>query len=100
VNRELVTTIETLNYSGKKVPSMIIFSSVYHLRKHFENDMDGDILFARSTLGYSNDKLGLVYLKHFNLFTKSSTKGSYCMLIFDGHGSHVTQPFINYCWEH
>jgi hypothetical protein len=62
--------------------------------------MDGNILFARSALGYSNDKLGLIYLKHFNLFTESLTKGSYCMLIFDGHGSHVTQPFIDYCWEH
>jgi hypothetical protein len=95
-NRELVTTVETLNYGGKKVPSMIIFSSAYHLRKHFDNDMNGDILFAHSALGYSNDKLGLVYLKHFNLFMESSTKGSYCMLIFNGHSSHVTQPFIDY----
>jgi len=79
---------------------MIIFASAYHLRKHFDNDMDGDILFARSPTGYSNDKLGLVYLKHFNWFTESSTKGSYRMLVFDGHSSHVTQPFINYCWEH
>jgi hypothetical protein len=22
------------------------------------------------------------------------------MLIFDGHGSHITQDFIDYCWEH
>ena len=22
------------------------------------------------------------------------------MLIFDGYGSHITQPFIEYCWEH
>jgi len=59
--------------------------------------MDGDILFACSPTGYSNNKLGLVYLKHFNKFTESLTKGSYCMLIFDEHGSHVTQPFIDYC---
>jgi DDE superfamily endonuclease len=96
-NRELVTTVETLNYGGKKVPSMIIFASAYHLRKHFDNDIDSDILFARSLTGYSNDKLGLVYLKHFNQFTESLTKGSYRMLIFDRHGSHVTQPFIDYC---
>jgi hypothetical protein len=96
-NRELVTTVETLNYGGKKVPSIIIFASAYHLRKHFDNNIDGNILFARSLTGYSNDKLGLVYLKHFNRFTESLTKGSYCMLIFNGHGSHVTQPFIDYC---
>jgi hypothetical protein len=76
---------------------MIIFASAYHLRKHFNNDMDSDILFARSLTGYSNNKLGLVYLKHFNWFTELLTKGSYCMLVFDGHSSHVTQPFIDYC---
>ena len=78
-NRELVTTIKTLNYNGKKVPSIIIFSSAYQLQKHFNNDIDGDILFARLASGYSNNKIGLIYFKHFNLFTESSTKGSYCM---------------------
>jgi hypothetical protein len=53
---------------------MIIFAGAYHLRKHFDNDMDGDILFAYSSTGYSNDKLGLVYLKYFNKFTESSTR--------------------------
>jgi len=95
-NRELVMSIETLNYGGKKVPSMIIFQGAYHLRKHFDNDMDGDILFARSSTRYSNDKLGLVYLKHFNRFTESSTKGKYHMLIFDSYRSHITQLFIDY----
>jgi len=96
-NRELVTTVETLNYGGKKVLSMIIFASAYHLRKHFDNDMDSNILFACSPTGYSNDKLGLVYLKHFNKFTESLTKGNYRMLVFDGHGSYITQLFIDYC---
>jgi hypothetical protein len=89
-NRELVTTVETLNYRGKKVLSMIIFVSAYYLRKHFDNDIDSNILFAYSSTGYSNDKLRLVYLKHFNRFTELSTKSNYHMLIFDKHGSYVT----------
>jgi hypothetical protein len=89
-NRKLVTTIETLNYSRKKVLFMIIFSSAYHLRKHFNNNINSNILFACLALGYSNDKLRLIYLKHFNLFTELLTKGSYCILIFDKHGSYVT----------
>ena len=98
-NRELVTLVETLNYGGQRVPSMIIFKGAYHLRKHFDNDLDGDVLFARSSTGFSNDRLALVYLKHFDRFIKDSRKGRYRMLIFDGHGSHITQPFIDYCWE-
>jgi hypothetical protein len=66
VNRELVTTIETLNYRGKKVLSMIIFAKAYYLQKHFDNNIDSNILFACSLTGYSNNKLELVYLKHFN----------------------------------
>jgi len=98
-NRELVTAVVTLNYGRKRIPPMIIFAGAYHLRKYFDNDMDGDTLFARSPTGFLNDKLGLVYLKHFDKFTKDSRKGKYRMLLFDGHGSHITQEFINYCWE-
>jgi hypothetical protein len=76
---------------------MIIFASVYYLQKHFDNNMDSNILFACSLTRYSNNKLGLVYLKHFNKFTESSTKGSYRMLVFDKYSSYVTQPFIDYC---
>jgi hypothetical protein len=65
-NRELVTAVVTLNYSQKRVPLIIIFAGAYHLRKYFDNDMDGNTLFARSPTGFSNHRLGLVYLKHFN----------------------------------
>jgi hypothetical protein len=31
-NRELITSVETLNYSRHKVPPIIIFSGAYYLR--------------------------------------------------------------------
>jgi esterase/lipase superfamily enzyme len=94
-NKELVTSVETINYSSRKVLAMIIFKGVYHLRKHFENDIDSDTLFAHSPTGYLNDRLGLKYLEHFNKFTKGFTKGVYCMLIFDGYGSYLSQQFLD-----
>jgi hypothetical protein len=45
---------------------MINFASAYYLQKHFDNNIDSNILFAYSSTGYSNNKLRLVYLKHFN----------------------------------
>ena len=79
---------------------MIIFVGAYHLRRYFKNnDLDSDITFARSESGYLNDKLGVRYLKHFNYWASKST-GKYWMLIFDGHGSHLTQEFLDYCWLH
>jgi DDE superfamily endonuclease/Tc5 transposase DNA-binding domain len=97
-NKELITSVETINYGGRKVPPMIIFAGAYHLRRYFKNDLDGDILFTRSSSGYSNDKLGIKYLKHFDQYTRNSV-GKYRMLLFDGHGSHLTQEFIDFCWD-
>ncbi|KIM92675.1 hypothetical protein OIDMADRAFT_70364, partial [Oidiodendron maius Zn] len=99
-NRELITSVETINYGGRKVPPMIIFAGAYHLRRYFNNNLDGDILFTRSSSGYSNDKLGLKYLKHFDQYTRSGCIGKYWMLLFDGHGSHLTQEFLDFCWQH
>jgi hypothetical protein len=69
---------------------MIIFKGAYHLRKHFDNDINSDTLFARSLTRFSNDKLGLKYLEHFNKFTKDYVKGSYRMLVFDSHRSYLS----------
>jgi hypothetical protein len=100
-NRELITSVETVNPAGKRVPPMVIFSGAYHLRRSFKNKIAGDTLFARSATGYSNDKLGLKYLQHFNQYSELQTKeGNYRMLIFDGHGSHLSQEFLDFCWQH
>jgi hypothetical protein len=99
-NRELITSVETIGYSGRKVPPMIIFAGAYHLQRYFTNDMDKNTLFARSETGFSNDKLGVKYLEHFNRFTKDQCVGKYRMLIFDGHGSHLTPEFLDFCWQH
>jgi hypothetical protein len=40
-------------------------------------------------LTFTNDHLRMSYLKHFDKFTKDSTKGAYRLLIFDGHSSHL-----------
>jgi hypothetical protein len=99
-NRELITSIECISTGGYHVPPMITFKGAYHLRKYFKNDSDGNILWTQSDSGFVNDKLTLKWLKHFDLYTANCTKGSYRLLIFDGYGSHITQDFIDYCWQH
>jgi hypothetical protein len=96
-NQELVIAIVTLNYSQKRVPLIIIFASIYYLRKYFNNNINSNTLFAQSPTKFLNNKLSLVYLKHFNKFTKDSRKSKYKMLFFNKHSLHITQEFINYC---
>jgi hypothetical protein len=52
---------------------------------------------AVSDNGWTTDELGLEWVKHFNQHTKSRTKGTYRLLILDGHSSHATPEFDQYC---
>ena len=72
----------------QKIPLMIIFKGVYHLWKYFDNDIDGDTLFTRS-------EPRITIFTSFQEVTEKSTKGRYRLLIFDGHGSHLTQNAID-----
>ena len=85
---------------GYHVPPMLIFKGAYHLREYFENDIDGNTLFARSETGFTNDVLSIAWLKHFERFAAPRTKGAYRILIFDGYGSHLSQDFLDFCWQH
>jgi hypothetical protein len=76
---------------------MLIFTGVYHLYKYFKNDIDSNTLFTRSATGFLNEQLGLVYIKHFDKFTKHIRKGVYRMLLFNGYRSYLSQEFIDYC---
>ncbi|KAI1001436.1 hypothetical protein K3495_g6766 [Podosphaera aphanis] len=98
-NRELVTATECCSIVYH-VPPMITHSGASHLRKYFSNDMNGNIFWTQSETGFVNDRLTLYWLNHSNKFIEKRTKDQYRMLISDGYGSHVTQDFINYCWEH
>ena len=55
---------------------------------------------ALSDNGWTTDELGLEWIKHFNKHTKEKTKGSRRLLILDGHGSHDTVEFHEFCREY
>jgi hypothetical protein len=99
-NRELVTAIECISATGYHLPAMLILRELIICGNTLTMILMAMFFFARSESGFSNDKLALKWLYHFDKFTAKRTKGKYRMLIFDGHGSHITQDFIDYCWEH
>jgi hypothetical protein len=49
--------------------------------------------------GWTNNVLGLEWLKHFDAHTKTRQRGVYRLLILDGHKSHLSQDFKDYCLE-
>jgi hypothetical protein len=47
---------------------------------------------------WTNNDLGLAWVEQvFDRLTKGKARTSYCLLILDGHGSHLTKDFSDFC---
>ena len=98
-NREWVTAIEAVNATGWSIPPFIILAGKLHQAAWYRA-LPGNWAIVVSDNGWTTDELGYKWIKHFNLHTESQTKGAYRLLILDGHGSHATPEFDQYCTEH
>ncbi|EMD66390.1 hypothetical protein COCSADRAFT_34946 [Bipolaris sorokiniana ND90Pr] len=81
-NREWVTVIECVNASGWSLPPFVILSGK---------------TIGVSDNGWTTDELSIEWVKHFNQYTAARTAGVYRLLILDGHSSHATPEFDQYC---
>jgi hypothetical protein len=62
--------------------------------------MDKQTVLHISDNGWTDRTIALDWLKDFDQHTLSPIRGKYQLLILDGHISHVSLPFIQYCEEH
>jgi len=100
-DREWVTVIQGIGALGYVLPPFTIYKGKNHLSNWYqETSIPGNWMFAVSDNGWTNNKLGLAWLKHFNRHTKERTVGSHRLLLIDGHESHQSQDFKDYCEEH
>jgi hypothetical protein len=98
-NREWVIAIESINAAGWVLPPIIILKGVMHQKSWYEA-VPSDWTIGVSENGWTTDESGLAWLKEvFNKHTQSRTAGKYRLLILDGHGSHVTAEFDQYCTQ-
>ncbi len=99
-NREWVTVIQSICASGRATPPFIIYKGRVHISAWYEEaGIPHDWKFAVSDNGWTNNELGLEWLQHFDAHTKHHTKGAHRLLILDGHESHQSQEFKDYCLE-
>ena len=98
-NREWVTSIECINALGWALPPCIIFKGKVHIEGWYQDEaIPHDWRIEVSPNGWTTDEIGLQWLK--NLFipaTNGCTTGKHCLLILDGHGSHLTPRFDEIC---
>ncbi|MDP1994524.1 MAG: transposase [Ignavibacteria bacterium] len=97
-NREWVTVIEAVGARGVAIPPLVILEAKWHQESWFENDLPSDWSITVSENGWTNNEIGLTWLKTvFDKHTKGRTIGKYRLLILDGHSSHATPEFDYYC---
>jgi hypothetical protein len=97
-NRESATAIEAISAGGQYIPAFLILSGQLHMAHWYQQpELEPETAITPSTSGYSNDQISLQWLEHFNRHTKEKTIGAKRLLIVDGHGSHHTMEFIQYC---
>jgi hypothetical protein len=101
-SREFITLLACICADGSHLPPAIIYQSASSSIQDtwlqaFEPD-DHRAHFASSPSGWTNNEIGLAWLKQvFDRYTRPKAGRGYRLLILDGHGSHITMDFIEYC---
>ncbi|RKK77794.1 hypothetical protein BFJ68_g17950 [Fusarium oxysporum] len=99
-NREWITVIQAINAEGQSIAPFIIGAGQYHLANWYrESNLPPDWVIATSQNGWTNNELGLEWLKHFDRSTTKRSNARYRLLILDGHESHHSIDFEKYCKE-
>jgi hypothetical protein len=100
-NREWVTVIEAICARGFAIPPLVIFEAVMHQAAWYADGLlPPNWVIGVSKSGWTTNEIGLYWLKHFDTHTKDRMLGCYRLLILDGHSSHVTPEFNQYCIDH
>jgi hypothetical protein len=100
-NREWATVIQGVNAQGWAIPPFIILAGQYHLANWYtECNLPANWRIATTNNGWTTNEVGLDWIKHFDHYTAPRTKGTYRLLILDGHESHHSTEFELYCQNH
>ncbi|KAJ8115208.1 hypothetical protein OPT61_g3090 [Boeremia exigua] len=104
-NREWVSVIATVCADGSVLSPGVIFAGMDNVLQSTWVDaieVGKHSVFTTATpSGWSNDEVGLAWLEQvFQRETEQKTRNSWRLLIVDGHGSHITRSFIDYCNLH
>jgi len=100
-NREWATAIITINGEGRSIPPFLVVQGANHLANWYsETGLPHDWVIKPTNNGWTNNETGLEWLKHFDKHTAAQTKGPYRMLVLDGHESHESVEFQEYCKSH
>ena len=93
-NRKWVTVIQAVCTDGSIIPPYFVVRGRNDLLPWYQ---DSRFQPKWRVNGWTTNEIGLDWLKHFDESTKHSTKGVYRLFILDGHESHHSVDFEDFC---
>ena len=97
-NWKWATVIQGVNADGWCIPPFVILQGTYHLASWYsESNLPPGWVIGTTHNGWTNNEIGLEWIQHFDRHTASRVKGVYRMLLIDGHESHHSARFDQFC---
>jgi hypothetical protein len=99
-NREWVTVIQAVQSGGEVIPPYVVVAGKTHLESWYCNSpFPPEWTVDLSETGWTNNRIGLDWIKHFDKYSRPRTTGAKRLLVLDGHESHHSVEFESYCKE-
>jgi hypothetical protein len=87
---------------GSSLPPTLIYEGKAGLQSSWVEDVEAGIhkvFIANLTSGWTNNGIGLAWLEQvFERYITEKARRRWRLLIVDGHGSHLTPEFIDFCY--
>jgi hypothetical protein len=103
-NREFISILACISAIGKWIPPLLIYKGESgDLMTSWVDEVktDSKAHFTVSSNGWSNNAIGLMWLKTvFQRYTIPARATQKRLLIVDGHSSHVNMAFVDWADEH
>jgi hypothetical protein len=99
-NREWVTVIQAVSSVGYAVPPFLVMAGKNHLESWYDEvDFPPQWRAGVTSNGWTTNEMGMEWVRHFEEFTVPRKVGVYRLLVLDGHESHHSVEFEEYCKE-
>ena len=108
-DRTWITCLSCICADGTVLPPGLIYEGKQGMRSSWIDDLtpgEQDVHFATSESGWTDNELGRAWIEEvFDRYTRPKAEAdgdddrqtAWRLLILDGHASHVSEAFINYC---
>jgi hypothetical protein len=99
-NREWVTAIQGVRSDGEVIPPYVVVAGKTHLESWYrDSPFPPEWTIDLSETGWTNNRIGLDWVKHFDKHSRARTTGVKRLLVLNGHESHHSVEFEEYCKE-